>query len=95
MLSACVSQLALQQAATMAARGTSVIVVDTLPGSIGGIDDPALTVAWRIRRLERATELRELARRGVPVVTWSGPGSLDMVLRDLGRRSAAPRMARR
>lgn len=95
MLSACVSQLALQHAATIAARGTSVIVVDTLPERVGGIDDPALTVAWRIRRLERATELRELARRGVPVVTWSGPGSLDLVLRDLARRSGAPRMARR
>lgn len=95
MLSACVSQLALQQAAAIAARGISVIVVDTLPERVGGIDDPALTVAWRIRRLERATELRELARRGVPVVTWSGPGSLDLVLRDLGRRSGAPRMARR
>jgi len=95
MLSACVSHLALRQAATLAARGLSVIVVDTLPERIGGIDDPALTVAWRIRRLERDTELRELTRRGVPVVSWHGPGSLDMVLRDLGRRSGAPRMARR
>ncbi|MDP9318434.1 MAG: DUF58 domain-containing protein, partial [Actinomycetota bacterium] len=95
MLSACVSQLALRQAATLAARGLSVIVVDTLPERIGGIDDPALTVAWRIRRLERDTELRELTRRGVPVVSWHGPGSLDVVLRDLGRRSGAPRMARR
>lgn len=95
MLSACVSQLALQHAAMLAARGLSVIVVDTLPERIGGIDDLALTVAWRIRRLERDTELRELARRGVPVVSWQGPGSLDLVLRDLGRRSSAPRMARR
>ena len=57
--------------------------------------NPALTVAWRIRRLERDTELRELERRGVPVVAWHGPGSLDRILRDLGRRSGAPRMARR
>jgi uncharacterized protein (DUF58 family) len=95
MLSACVSQLGLRQAATLAARGLSVIVVDTLPERIGGIDNPALTVAWRIRRLERDMELRELERRGVPVVAWHGPGSLDRILRDLGRRSGAPRMARR
>jgi uncharacterized protein (DUF58 family) len=95
MLSACVSGLALRQAATLAARGLSVIVVDTLPERIGGVDNPALTVAWRIRRLERDMELRELQRRGVPVVAWRGPGSLDRILRDLGRRSTAPRMARR
>lgn len=95
MLSACVSQLALRQAATLSAQGKSVIVVDTLPARIGGIDDPALAVAWRIRRLERDAELRALTSRGVPVVTWRGPGSLDQVLRDLGRRSAAPRLARR
>jgi uncharacterized protein (DUF58 family) len=95
MLSACVSELGLRQAATLAAQGVSVIVVDTLPERIGGIDRPALTVAWRIRRLERGMELRELERRGVPVVAWRGPGSLDHVLRDLGRRSGAPRMARR
>jgi uncharacterized protein (DUF58 family) len=95
MLSACVSQLALQQAATLTARGLSVIVVDTLPERIGGLDNQPLAVAWRIRRLERDAELRELTRRGVPVVSWHGPGSLDLVLRDLARRSASPRMARR
>jgi len=95
MLSACVSQLGLRQAATLSAQGKSVIVVDTLPSRIGGIDDPALAVAWRIRRLERDAELRALTRLGVPVVTWRGPGSLDQVLRDLGRRSAAPRLVRR
>lgn len=95
MLSACVSQLALQQAATLASRGLSVIVVDTLPTSIAGIEDPAVAVAWRIRRLERQSELSYLGRLGIPVVAWRGPGSLDQVLRDLGKRSAAPRMVRR
>lgn len=95
LLSACSSELALRQAATFAARGLSVIVVDTLPLHPGGMRDPALGVAWRIRRLERANDLRELTRRGIPVVAWRGPGSLDLVLRDLGRRSAAPRLARR
>lgn len=95
LLSACSSELALRQAATMAARGLTVIVVDTLPQHLGGMDDPALTVAWRIRRLERDADLRLLIRRGIPVVPWRGPGSLDGVLRDLGRRSSAPTMARR
>ncbi len=95
MLSACISQLALRQAVTLVGRGLSVIVIDTLPDHIGGIDDPALTIAWRIRRLERNTELSQLSNAGVPVVPWHGPGSLDQVLRDLGRRSSAPRMARR
>ena len=95
LLSACSSDLAVEQAATFASRGVSVIVVDTLPLHLGGMSAPALTVAWRIRRLERDHDLRELARRGIPVVPWRGPGSLDLVLRDLGRRSAAPRMAQR
>jgi hypothetical protein len=32
---------------------------------------------------------------GIPVVTWAGPQSIDRVLRDLTRRAAVPRMARR
>ena len=36
-----------------------------------------------------------LRLRGVPVVPWRGPGSLDQVLRDIARRASAPRMARR
>ncbi len=95
MLSACVSELALRQAVTIVGRGLTVIVVDTLPDKIGGIDDPALTVAWRIRRLERRAELRRLTSAGVPVVAWHGPGSLDQVLRDLGRRRTAPRIVQR
>lgn len=95
LLSACSSDLSLRQAAAFAARGLSVIVVDTLPLHLGGMVEPALTVAWRIRRLERDAELRELSRRGIPVVAWRGPGSLDVVLRDLGRRSSAPKMVRR
>ncbi|MGI8701966.1 MAG: DUF58 domain-containing protein [Nocardioidaceae bacterium] len=95
MLSACSSELALRQAATFAARGLSVVVVDTLPLHLGGMTDPSLTVAWRIRRLERENDLRELNRRGIPVVAWRGPGSLDLVLRDLSRRGSAPTLARR
>jgi hypothetical protein len=36
----------------------------------------------------------ELAELGVPLVSWSGPGSLDEVLRDVSRIAAAPRIRR-
>jgi uncharacterized protein (DUF58 family) len=95
MLSACISQLALRQAVSFVGRGLTVIVIDTLPEQIGGLDNAALLAAWRIRRLERDAELRRLTNAGVPVVPWRGPGSLDQVLRDLGRRRSAPRIGRR
>ncbi len=95
MLSACVSSLALQQAVALASRGLTTVVVDTLPERIAGVEDPYVVLAWRIRRLERAMEMRRVVASGVPIVPWHGPGSLDQVLRDAGRRSAAPRLARR
>ena len=36
--------------------------------------------------LERDREIRAVQAQGVPVVPWLGPGSLDVVLRQLGRR---------
>jgi len=45
--------------------------------------------------LERRIELDRLASLGIAVVGWSGPRSLDQVLRDLTRRSAAPRLVPR
>jgi uncharacterized protein (DUF58 family) len=80
----------------LAARGLSVIVVDTLPEDLDlGDDDPRLALAWRMRSLEREALLRKVQKAGVPVVTWRGPGTLDEVLRRLGRRASMPRMARR
>ena len=48
-------------------------------------------LAWRLRLLEREIQRTEVARRGIPVVPWRGPGSLDDVLRRLARRSRMPR----
>lgn len=93
MLSACISPLALQQAVVLQRQGLQVLVIDTLTPDITTDSDPALDVAWRIRRLERAMELRRVNAAGVPVVPWRGPGSLDQVLRDLGQRTGAARMA--
>jgi uncharacterized protein (DUF58 family) len=80
----------------LAARGLSVIVVDTLPEDLDlGDDDARLALAWRMRSLEREALLRKVQKAGVPVVTWRGPGTLDEVLRRLGRRASMPRLARR
>lgn len=80
----------------LAARGLTVVVVDTFPEHL--VTDPTNvyeSLAWRIRLLSRDAEVHSLQLRGVPVVPWRGPGSLDRVLRDIARRASAPRMARR
>lgn len=82
--------------ARTAARGLTTVVVDTLPPHLGAdTSDPYLSLAWRIRRLDRIDEVYRLRTAGVPIVTWHGPGSLDLVLRDLARRARAPRLVRR
>ncbi|GAA5160687.1 DUF58 domain-containing protein [Ornithinimicrobium tianjinense] len=92
MISALVSPDALTQAATLAGRGVSVVVVDALvdprQGEVVASDDkdPLARTAWRIRMLEREREVRAITAEGVAVVPWLGPGSLDVVLRELGRR---------
>jgi uncharacterized protein (DUF58 family) len=71
----------------LARRGLTVVVVDTLPEDLDlGDAGPAERIAWRIRHLEREALLGRLARTGVPVVPWRGPGTLDEVLRRLSRR---------
>lgn len=81
---------------TLAARGMTVVVVDTFPDHL--VADPTnvyAALAWRMRLLSRNAEVHALRQRGVPVVPWRGAGSLDQVLRDIARRASAPRMARR
>lgn len=96
LLSPLASSTPLVQAISLARRGLSVVVVDTLPVDLEGLfADPYIEVAWRIRVLERESELNHITDAGVPVVRWRGPGSLDQVLRDVGRQAAAPRMAQR
>ncbi len=80
----------------LAARGMTVVVIDTFPDHL--TDNPvdvSQALAWRVRLLSRAAQVHALSTRGVPLVRWKGPGSLDHVLRDVARRAAAPRMARR
>lgn len=91
MISALVSPDALTQAATLAARGTSVVVVDALGEATDRLApsaerDPLARTAWRIRMLERDREIRAIRAQGVAVVPWLGPGSLDVVLLELAHR---------
>ncbi|MFK8024740.1 MAG: DUF58 domain-containing protein [Ilumatobacter sp.] len=95
MLSPLISPNALRRATSIASHGANVAVIDTLPGDIHVDNDPTTELAWRIRLLERRREVRAIQQIGVPVTSWQGPGSLDPFLRDVVRRSAAPRMARR
>ena len=95
MLSPLISPIALERAATIVSHGLTAAVVDTLPDGIHEGHDTPTELAWRIRLLERRREVRVVEEIGVPVIGWRGPGSLDPFLRELARRSAAPRMTRR
>ena len=77
----------------LARGGRSVLVVDTLSGEVlPPADDPVTLLAWRLLQLLRADTTDILRLRGVPVVTWQGSGSLDLVLGELSRAARAPRV---
>ena len=84
---------------TLARRGLTVVVVDTLTPEI--LPEPAQNprtaarLAWRLRLMERQMQITEVTRRGIPVVLWHGPGTLDEVLRRLARRSRMPKVMSR
>lgn len=95
-LSPMMSRTALQHALALRRNGLSVVAVDTLPaGFVADSEDAAESLARRIRLLERSADLTRVREVGVPVIPWRGSGSLDPVLRDMGRRSTAPRLVRR
>jgi uncharacterized protein (DUF58 family) len=83
---------------TLVHSGCTVIAIDTLPPDITSVLDPAAhdsrtwPLAWRTRLLERRRDLDRLSDLGVPTVPWRGSGTLDEVLRDAARLSAAPRI---
>ena len=110
-LTPAVSPGVLAHAVGLSRRGISVVTVDTLPAELASPDLPAerlvdlaataaehpaeTRLAWRLRLLERSREMARAREAGVPIVPWAGPGTLDLVLRDLGRRSRAPRVVSR
>ncbi|TDU88543.1 uncharacterized protein (DUF58 family) [Kribbella voronezhensis] len=83
---------------TLVHSGCTVIAVDTLPPDVADVLDPERhdtknwPLAWRLRLLERRSELDRLGDLGVPTVGWRGAGTLDEVLRDASRLASAPRM---
>jgi uncharacterized protein (DUF58 family) len=85
MLSPLTSPAALRRAITIADHGISLLVVDCLPPDITRQDpaDPYVGITWRIELLKREREVRRMREAGIAVVPWRGPGSLDVVLRDL------------
>ncbi|PUA82012.1 DUF58 domain-containing protein [Nocardioides currus] len=84
--------------ATLSARGVPVVVIDTLgersSAEMGGATSPT-GLAWRMRMIERATLLQQLAALGCPIVTWRGAGTVDEVLRQLSRRGQVPQVRSR
>ncbi|WP_404381756.1 DUF58 domain-containing protein [Knoellia locipacati] len=109
-LTPAVSVQVLAHAAQLARRGTSTIVVDTLPRAMttGDLTDeqlaglvpeqsvsPSARLAWRLRLLERSREVARTRLSGVPIVPWVGPGTLDLVMRDIARQRRSPRVVTR
>src|SRR5699024_8612045 len=102
------SKDAIAQIGVLVAHGADVIVVDTLPPSIGDISaltgraprmdgrvsDRFWPEAWALRRLQRERTVRELREAGVPVTAWEGPASLAPVLLSHSAARTAPRRRR-
>ncbi|MFC6705977.1 DUF58 domain-containing protein [Flexivirga alba] len=93
LVSPLLSPMPLALAARLAQRGVTVLVIDCFPGDLP-VDDPVMSLAVRLRLLEREREIRAIERLGVPVTKWRGAGSLDPALARLSARPQ-PRMVRR
>lgn len=80
---------------SLAARGLTLVCIDTLAPearpTTAQDPDGAGRLAWRMRLVERRMQVTEVERRGIPVVPWRGPGTLDEVLRRVARRGRLPR----
>lgn len=96
MLSPMAGAGALTQAATYQRRGAQVVVIDTLPAvRLGAGVDPTQGLHWRVRALERAREISQLEREGLPILPWEGPRTLGTLERVIGHLQSAARVVRR
>jgi uncharacterized protein (DUF58 family) len=95
MLSPLIAPEALGLAVELGRRGAAVVVIDTLPDHVAEHDDELTALAWRVRLLERRREVRKVTAAGIPVIQWRGPGTLDVVIRDIARRTTGPRLVQR
>jgi uncharacterized protein (DUF58 family) len=77
-------------------RGHGVLVVDTSPAEVFGEPDRReVALAQQLFLLERGSVIARMGESGVPVVRWTGTGSLDVVLSELSRLHARPKVVRR
>ena len=102
------SDQVVEQIGVLVAHGGDVVVVDTLPPSVGDVATlPARPrrrdgasaerfwpEAWVLRRMLRERTVRELREAGVPVTAWEGASSLAPVLLSLAAAGSAPRLRR-
>ena len=78
--------------AQLTRSGRFTVAVDTFPPDATPPASSQWTpLATRLWRVERENVLGRLREHGVPVVSWAGAGSLDLVLRDVARMASAPR----
>ena len=78
--------------AGLSQSGRYTVAIDTLPAGAAPPSRSQWTpIATKLWRMERENVLGRLREHGVPVVTWAGTGSLDLVLRDVSRLASAPR----
>ena len=96
-LSPLLSAAAMRRVRALADRGLATVVIDCVPPGIAqqAAADPYVGITWRIELLKREREIRHIREAGIAVVPWRGPGSLDVVLRDLHHRSRSGTLARR
>ncbi|MCW5953499.1 MAG: DUF58 domain-containing protein [Propionibacteriaceae bacterium] len=92
LFSTVLDQAAVQLTRTWRSLGHPVVLVDTLP-EVRPVTEPHLAIAWRILRMERQQRLDELAREGVPIVSWAGSSRQDAaaVLDSIAKAAARQR----
>lgn len=82
--------------AALAHRGYGLVVVDTSPRPLlPEARTWSRDLAQRVFLVERDALVHRLGEIGVPVVPWAGPGTLDVVLGEIARLHARPRLALR
>lgn len=93
-VSSLVSEAMFSRAAALAHSGITVVAIDVLGDSAPDYrgQPEHERIAWRLRMLERDREIRRVQQAGAAVVPWRGPGSLDLILRQLARRGRAGAM---
>ncbi len=78
------SRGAVNRIVAIARHGLDIVAVDCLPTDIA-LHDPGRSIAelaWAFERIKRdSMTVGSLRERGIPVVPWNGPGSIDSVVR--------------